>query len=47
MSTHWACIGLVLAYQAAGNATEMRKQLTILRQLHPVAARDVAAKHQL
>jgi len=25
----------------------MRKQLTILRQLHPVAARDVAAKHHL
>jgi tetratricopeptide (TPR) repeat protein len=40
-------IGLVLAYRAAGKTTEMRKQLTILRQLHPAAARDVAAKHQL
>lgn len=40
-------IGLVLAYRAAGNTTEMRKQLTILRQLHPVIARDVAAKHLL
>ena len=40
-------INLVLAYRKAGNRVEMRKQLTILRQLHPVAARDVAAKHHL
>jgi protein O-mannosyl-transferase len=40
-------IGLVLAYRAAGNTAEMRKQLTILRQLHPIAARDIAAKHRL
>jgi hypothetical protein len=31
----------------AGNSKEMRKQLTILRQLHPAAARDVVAKHRL
>ncbi len=42
-----ARIGLVLAYRTAGNAAEMRKQLTILRQLHPIAARDIAAKHRL
>jgi len=40
-------IGLVLAYRRAGNTKEMRKQLTILRQLHPAAARDVVAKHRL
>jgi len=40
-------INLVLAYRKAGNRVEMRKQLTILRQLHPAAARDVAAKHHL
>jgi protein O-mannosyl-transferase len=40
-------IGLVLAYRAAGNPTEMRRQLTILRQLHPIAARDIAAQHRL
>jgi len=40
-------IALVLASRAAGNTTEMRKQLTILRQLHPAAARDIAAKHGL
>ena len=39
-------IGLVLAYRAAGNTTEMRKHLTILRQLHPSVARDMAAQHQ-
>ena len=40
-------IGIVLAYWKAGNPKEMRKQLTILRQLHPAAAHDVVAKHRL
>ena len=35
---------LILAYRQAHNAVEMRKQLTILRQLHPVAAQDFASK---
>ena len=40
-------IGLVLAYRKAGDTKAMHKQLTILRQLHPAAARDVATKHRL
>jgi Flp pilus assembly protein TadD len=40
-------IGLVLGYRAAGNTTEMRKQLMILRQLHSAAAQDLTAKHRL
>ena len=40
-------IGLVLAYRDTGNAVEMRKQLTILRQLHPDAAREIVARHHL
>ena len=40
-------IGLILAYRAAGATAEMQKHLTILRQLHPVAGRDLAAKHRL
>ena len=40
-------IGLVLAYRDTANAVEMRKHLTILRQLHPDAARDIALRHQL
>lgn len=40
-------IAIVLAYQKARNTVEMRKQFTILRQLHPVMARDLAAKHRL
>jgi Flp pilus assembly protein TadD len=40
-------MGLVLAYRKARNPVEMRKHLTILRQLHPAAAHDVAAKHRL
>jgi protein O-mannosyl-transferase len=40
-------IGLVLAYRQAHNTAEMRKQLTILRQLHPAAARDLATQHKL
>jgi Flp pilus assembly protein TadD len=39
-------IGLVRAYRAAGNTTDMRKHLMILRQLHPGVARDMAAQHQ-
>jgi protein O-mannosyl-transferase len=35
---------LVLAYREARNGVEMRKQLTILRQLHPLAAKDLALK---
>jgi protein O-mannosyl-transferase len=38
---------LVLAYREAGNRVEMRKQLTILGQLHPFAAQDLARKHHL
>ena len=38
---------LVLAYHEARNGVEMRKQFTILRQLHPVAAQDLALKHKL
>src|SRR5438309_1258531 len=38
-------IVLVRAYGKAGKTTEMHKQLTILRQLHPTTARAVAAKH--
>src|SRR5207247_2381534 len=38
-------IGLVLAYRRAGNTKEMRKQLTILRQLHPAAARAPCRSH--
>jgi Flp pilus assembly protein TadD len=40
-------IGLVLAYRRTGNRKEMHQQLTILRQLHPAAARDVVATHRL
>jgi Flp pilus assembly protein TadD len=40
-------IGLVLAYRDTGNAAEMRKHLTILRQLHPDTARSVSARHGL
>lgn len=40
-------IGLVLAYRDTGDVVEMRKQLTILRQLHPDAATAVAARHHL
>jgi Flp pilus assembly protein TadD len=36
---------LVRAYDEARNDVEMRKQLTILRQLHPRAAKDLALKH--
>ena len=38
---------LVLAYHEARNGVEMRKQFTILRQLHPVVAQDLALKHKL
>ena len=38
---------LLLAYHEARNGVEMRKQLTILRQLHPLAAQDLALKHKL
>jgi len=38
---------LVHAYQKEGKTAEMRKQLTILRQLHPAMTRDLAAKHGL
>src|SRR5881296_2264419 len=40
-------IGLVLAYRDTGDVVEMRKHLTILRQLHPAAERDVVARHHL
>jgi tetratricopeptide (TPR) repeat protein len=40
-------IGLVLAYRDTGQAVEMQKHLTILRQLHPDAATAVAARHKL
>ena len=40
-------IGLVLVYRDMGNVVEMRKQLTILRQLHPDAAREIVARHDL
>jgi Flp pilus assembly protein TadD len=40
-------IGLVLAYRDTGDVMEMRKHLTILRQLHPAAARDIVARHHL
>jgi Flp pilus assembly protein TadD len=40
-------IGLVLAYRETGDTVEMRKQLTILRQLHPATARDVVARYRL
>ena len=40
-------IGLVLAYRDTGDVVEMRKHLTILRQLHPAAARDIVARHHL
>src|SRR2546427_8432752 len=40
-------IGLVLAYRDTGDFVEMRKHLTILRQLHPAAARDIIARHHL
>jgi Flp pilus assembly protein TadD len=40
-------IAIVLAYQKGGNSVEMRKHFTILRQLHPTTARDLAAKHRL
>src|SRR3989442_8835176 len=40
-------IGLVLAYRDTGDVVEMRKPLTILRQLHPAAARDIVARHHL
>jgi len=38
---------LILAYHEARNGVETRKQFTILRQLHPVAAQDLALKHKL
>jgi len=38
---------LLLAYHEARNGVEMRKQFTILRQLHPLAAQDLALKHKL
>jgi hypothetical protein len=38
---------LILAYHEARNGVEMRKQFTILRQLHPLAAQDLAPKHKL
>jgi Flp pilus assembly protein TadD len=38
---------LVLAYREARNGVQMRKQFTILRQLHPLAAQDLALKHHL
>ena len=38
---------LIRAYHEARNDVEMRKQLTILRQLHPLAAKDLALKHKL
>jgi tetratricopeptide (TPR) repeat protein len=38
---------LVHAYQKEGKTAEMHKQLTILRQLHPAMARDLAAKPSL
>jgi protein O-mannosyl-transferase len=38
---------LVLAYREARNGVQMRKQFTILRQLHPLAAQDLALKHNL
>jgi len=40
-------IGLVLVHRDTGNVPEMRKQLTILRQLHPDAAREIVARHHL
>ena len=40
-------IGLVLAYRKARNTVQERKQLAILRQLHPAAVRDLAAQHKL
>ncbi len=40
-------IGLVLAYRDTGETAEMRKHLTILRQLHPHAATAVVARHNL
>ncbi len=40
-------IGLVLAYRDTGDVVEMRKHLTILRQLHPAAERDIVARHHL
>jgi hypothetical protein len=40
-------IGLVLAYRETGDTVEMRKQLTILRQLRPATARDVVARYRL
>lgn len=38
---------LILAYHEARNGVETRRQFTILRQLHPVAAQDLALKHKL
>jgi Flp pilus assembly protein TadD len=40
-------IGLVLAYRDTGDAAETGRQLTILRQLHPATAREIAARHRL
>jgi protein O-mannosyl-transferase len=40
-------IAIILAYHKARKTAEMRKHLTILRQLHPVTARDLAATHRL
>jgi Flp pilus assembly protein TadD len=40
-------IGLVLAYRKAHNTVELRKQMTILRLLHPAAVADLAAQHKL
>jgi Flp pilus assembly protein TadD len=40
-------LGLVLAYRDTGQTPEMRKHLTILRQLHPDAAAAVLARHNL
>jgi hypothetical protein len=38
---------LILAYREAQDRVQMRTQFTILRQLHPFAARDLARKHNL
>jgi len=39
--------GLVLAYRDKGNVVEMRKHLTMLRQLHPDTARNLVARHKI
>jgi Flp pilus assembly protein TadD len=40
-------IGLVLAYREAGNVTETRKHLTILRQLHRATAQNITTRYGL